>query len=106
MTGIEEVADVVTVFRGAFSVIFALALAEGFKQSVHDKAEKETDRVLYPEKVIGLLSFLLLILPFYQGTMRIYSHFYGDAKSLEPLISTTRTASIRGFGGSTPGPLT
>jgi hypothetical protein len=80
MTG--EAADVVTYFRGAFSLIFGLALAEGFKQTVHDKAAQATDPVLYNEKIFSLLGFLFLILPFYQGTMRFYGHFYGAANSL------------------------
>ena len=86
MTGIEGVADVVMFFRGAFSLIFALALAEGFKQTVHDKAEP-TDRVLYLEKIPSLLGFLFLILPFYQGTIRSYGLLYADAKSLSPHYS-------------------
>jgi dolichyl-phosphate-mannose--protein O-mannosyl transferase len=80
MTNIQEAADVVTYFRGAFSLVFALALAEGFKQTVHDKADQATVPVLYKEKIFSLLSFLFLILPFYQGTMQFYGHYYADQK--------------------------
>ena len=82
MNRASEVADVVTFYRSAFSVIFALALAEGFKQTVHDKANELTAPVLYRDKVPSLLAFLFLIIPFYQGTIRFYGHSYGDANTL------------------------
>lgn len=63
-------------------MIFALALAEGFKQTVHDKAADPKDPVLYRDKIIGLFSFLFLIIPFYQGTIRFYGHFYSDTGAL------------------------
>jgi hypothetical protein len=78
----SEVADVVTFYRSAFSVIFALALAEGLKQTVHDKANELTTPVLIRDKVPSLLGFLFLIIPFYQGTIRFYGHVYGDAGAL------------------------
>jgi hypothetical protein len=77
-----QIAEVVAFFRNAFSLIFALALAEAFKQFVIDRARTPMGPVIDWEKLIPLLAFVLLIFPFYQGTIRYFVFTYGDAKAL------------------------
>jgi len=77
----QQIIEVVAFFRNAFSLLFALALAEAFKQFVTDRPTA-TDPVVRWEKLITLLSFLLLIVPFYQGTVRYFVFTYGDPAAL------------------------
>src|SRR5262245_23645818 len=83
MSKSAQIAEVVAFFRGAFTVIFALALAEAFKQFLFDRARLATDRVIDWERLIPLLAFILLIFPFYQGNIRYLVVTYGDANALQ-----------------------
>jgi nucleoside 2-deoxyribosyltransferase len=80
--GIRATQDVVLFFQRAFTVVLALALAEAFKQFVADKAEKEADRVLHWNRLLALVSFLVLIFPFYQGMSRYFYMTYIGATAL------------------------
>ena len=71
-----QIAEVISFFRNAFSLVLALALAEALKQFVRDRAPADTN-VIEWDKLITLISFLLLIFPFYQGTIRYFSYTYG-----------------------------
>src|SRR5260370_24678481 len=77
-----QVAEVITFFRTAFSLIFALALAEAFKRFISDRAKQPTDPIIDWDRLLPLLSFVLLIFPFYQGTIRYFVFTYGDQKAL------------------------
>jgi hypothetical protein len=70
MVDTKDIIDVIVFFQRAFTVIFALALAEAFKQFIADKAEKEDERVIHWNRIWALISFLFLIFPFFQGTNR------------------------------------
>ena len=59
-----------------FAIVLALALSEGFKQVVSDKAPLPSDPFVYWERILGLISFLLLIVPFFQGMHRYYYTVY------------------------------
>lgn len=86
MDASAQILDVVAFFRNAFSLIFALALAEAFKQFVFDRA-KPTDAVIDWGRLVPLLAFVLLIFPFYQGTVRYFDFAYGDPNNLPPHYS-------------------
>src|SRR5260370_11061818 len=77
-----QVAEVITFFRTAFSLIFALALAEAFKRFISDRAKQPTDPIIDWDRLLPLLSFVLLIFPFYHGTIRYFVFTYGDQKAL------------------------
>lgn len=77
----KPVPEVVLFFRGAFTIVLALALAEAFKQFVSDKAD-ENEPVVYWQRVPALVSFLLLIIPFYQGMSRYFFVTYADLSKL------------------------
>ncbi len=59
-----------------FAIVLALALGEGFKQVVSDKAHLPSDPFVYWGRILGLISFLLLIVPFFQGMHRYYYTVY------------------------------
>jgi len=59
-----------------FAIVLALALGEGFKQVVSDKVQRPGDSFVYWERILGLISFLLLIVPFFQGMHRYYYTVY------------------------------
>jgi hypothetical protein len=82
-----QVAEVIAFFRTAFSLVLALALAEAFKQFVNDRANERKDTVVYWDRLVTLLSFLLLIFPFYQGTFRYFVFTYGDANAVPDYYS-------------------
>jgi nucleoside 2-deoxyribosyltransferase len=63
--------DVVTFFERVFGIVLALALAEAFKQSVAEGGHR-----LRWDSVPGLLSFLFLIFPFFQGMNRYFYFTY------------------------------
>jgi hypothetical protein len=60
----------------------ALALGESFKQFVAERAVKETDRAIHWDRLPSLLSFLLLIVPFYQGMSRYFYLTYGHVDKM------------------------
>jgi hypothetical protein len=74
----KAVPEVILFFRTTFSIILALALAEAFKQSVNDKAVEQQHSVIFWDRMPALLSFLLLIVPFYQGMNRYFFITYAD----------------------------
>jgi hypothetical protein len=81
MSKSAQVVEVVAFFRNAFSLIFALALAEAFKQFVFDRARQATDPVIDWERLIPLLAFVLLIFPFYQCTISIFRFYIRRCKN-------------------------
>jgi len=59
-----------------FTVVLALALGEALKQFVADKAENPKDRIIHWDRLVALLAFLLLLIPFYEGMARyLYAEF-------------------------------
>lgn len=81
----KDILDAIAFFKQAFTIILALALGEAFKQFVADRADKPEDRVLHWDRVLALFSFLLLIVPFYQGMSRYFFITYSDpAKFPQP----------------------
>lgn len=75
----------VDILKNIFTVVLALALGEAFKQFVTDMNSVKPDS---PEPAIrwdrlpGLLAFLFLLTPFYQGMGRYLSHTYVEAQTL------------------------
>lgn len=65
----KTILETFTIFP--FSIVLALALGEAFKQYVSDHGSMQWDRSL------ALITFLLLILPFYQGMNRYLLQTYG-----------------------------
>lgn len=69
----KTVLETFTIFP--FSIVLALALGEAFKQCV---SERENGAIQW-DRMLALLTFLLLILPFYQGMNRYLLQTYGGA---------------------------
>jgi hypothetical protein len=67
----KSVLETFTIFP--FSIVLALALGEAFKQFVSEKHEG----AIQWDRTLALLTFLLLILPFYQGMNRYLLQTYG-----------------------------
>jgi hypothetical protein len=67
----KTVLETFTIFP--FSIVLALALGEAFKQYVSEKH----DGAIQWDRTLALLTFLLLILPFYQGMNRYLLQTYG-----------------------------
>jgi hypothetical protein len=74
MNTARSILDLVTIFPWA--LVLALALGEAFKTVV------EEGKFIHWGRLYSLGSFLLLILPFYQGMNRYLLITYGDAASL------------------------
>ena len=74
MNTTRSILDLFTIFP--FSIVLALALVEAFKTVV------EEGKFIHWDRLYSLGSFLLLILPFYQGMNRYLLVTYGDAASL------------------------
>jgi hypothetical protein len=68
----RSILDAFTIFP--FAILLALALGEAFKLVV---SEKEGEEFIAWKKLYALISFLLLILPFYQGMNRYLLLTYG-----------------------------
>ncbi|BAL74867.1 hypothetical protein [Bradyrhizobium cosmicum] len=79
--------DAVSFFQRAFTVVLALALSEAFKQAIADKAGQPEDRIIYWERLPTLLSFLLLIFPFFHGMNRHIFRAYLDVKVIPDFYS-------------------
>jgi hypothetical protein len=78
--------SIIIFFKGAFTVVLALALSEAFKQFVTDRISAEgryqeprPDQaiILWP-RLPALLSFLFLIWPFFHGMNAYFSMTYLD----------------------------
>lgn len=70
--------DAIGFYKSAFTVVMGLALGESFKQFVAERAVSEDDRTIHWDRFPALLSFLFLILPFFQGMSRYLYVTYGD----------------------------
>jgi hypothetical protein len=73
-TTTRSILDAFTIFP--FAIVLAMALGEAFKTAVTEK-----DFIDW-KKLPALISFLLLILPFYQGMNRYLLHLYGPLTQL------------------------
>lgn len=67
----KSVLETFTIFP--FSIVLALALGEAFKQYVSERH----DGAIQWDRTFALLTFLLLILPFYQGMNKYLLQTYG-----------------------------
>ena len=74
MNATRSILDLVTIFPWA--IVLALALVEAFKTVV------EEGKFIHWNGLYSLCSFLLLILPFYQGMNRYLLVTYGDVAAL------------------------
>jgi hypothetical protein len=68
----RSILDAFTIFP--FAIVLALALGEAFKLVVHE----DGPQFIAWQKLYALASFLLLILPFYQGMNRYLLITYGE----------------------------
>ena len=69
----KTILETYTIFP--FSIVLALALGEAFKQTVSEKL----DGAIQWDRIPALLTFLLLVLPFYQGMNRYLLQTYGTS---------------------------
>jgi hypothetical protein len=83
-------------FRQAFVIVFALALTEALKQFVNDKQSDDTkpNKHIQWDRLPALLSFLFLIVPFFQGTVR---YFYSVYESQKPFANYAEYLAFDGI---------
>lgn len=62
--------------KGIYTIVLALAIGEAFKQFVVDRGQRAEERHVQWDRFPGLLSFLLLIVPFYHGIVRYFFEAY------------------------------
>jgi hypothetical protein len=77
----EQIRQVIDILRQTFTVVLALALGEAFKQVVADVPAVSADPAEKPirwDRFAGLVAFLLLLTPFYQGMARYLFHTYSE----------------------------
>jgi hypothetical protein len=67
----KTVLETYTIFP--FSIVLALAMGEAFKQYISDRHDGDVQW----KSTFALLTFLLLVLPFYQGMNRYLLQTYG-----------------------------
>jgi hypothetical protein len=84
-----SVQDVIHFFSNVFTVVMALALTESFKQFIADRATEPEHRVVHWERLYALVSFLVLLFPFFQGMNRYFSVTYGDLSHLPQPYSSS-----------------
>jgi hypothetical protein len=70
-----NIVHTVNFFQGAFTIILAMALGEALRQFVSEHDE----RALHWDLLPGLLSFLLIFFPFFQGMSQYLYLTYLDA---------------------------
>ena len=81
MAASGDLADAVGFFRGAFTIVMGLALGEAFKQFVAERVG-EDQRSIHWDRFPSLISFLFLIVPFYQGMSRYLFSTYHDPTTM------------------------
>jgi len=64
--------------KALYTIILALAIGEAFKQFVVDRGQKPEERHVQWDRLPALLSFLLLVVPFYHGILRYFFDAYGQ----------------------------
>ncbi len=79
----DAVKDLIEFFRKTIAIVLALAFGEAFKQFVADK-EEPAKRIIHYNRLPALLSFLALLLPFFQGINSYLFETYRNAESLFP----------------------
>ena len=65
-------------YQRVFTVVLTLALGESFKQFIYDKQEKSADTTIHWHRLPSLVTFVLLIVPFFQGMSLYLSAVYGS----------------------------
>jgi ABC-type antimicrobial peptide transport system permease subunit len=74
----REIIQTIDFFRGVIAIVMALALGESFKQFVSESVQKPEHQTIHWNRLPALVSFLFLIVPFYQGMIRYFVITYGD----------------------------
>jgi hypothetical protein len=72
----KAIVSTVSSLQTIFTIVLALSLGEAFKQFVADKAEKPEDRHIHWNRLTALVSFLLLLIPFYHGMGQYFYSTY------------------------------
>jgi hypothetical protein len=67
-----------------FAIVLALAIGEAFKQFISDKAEKPEDRYIHFDRIWGLITFVVLVVPFFHGMVRYFFETYQEAARPKP----------------------
>ncbi|HEX4084402.1 MAG TPA: hypothetical protein VHY22_05810 [Chthoniobacteraceae bacterium] len=88
---VDSMNEVVENFRSIYAIISAIAIAEAFNQAVKER-EPEAERhastlrswfdCIHPTRIVSLVVFLMLAVPFFQGNQR-----YLYLQYLQPLYS-------------------
>lgn len=75
----KDIINTAGFFQTVFTIVLALSIGEALKQFIADKAEKPEDRAIHWDRLPALLSFLLLVLPFFHGMSRYFFIVYINA---------------------------
>jgi hypothetical protein len=95
---VDSMTQIVGNFQSIYTIVSALAIAEGFNQAI--RADKPTEEkpattlvnwfdCIHPSRFMSLLVFLMLAVPFYQGNQK-----YLYLQYIEPLHSPHPPKSI------------
>jgi hypothetical protein len=79
-----DVKSAVESLQRIYAIVLALAIAESFKQFIADDALKPEDRYIHKDRIPALISFMLLVVPFYHGMSRYLFDVYIQPQRLAP----------------------
>jgi len=79
----RDIADIVDFVKKAFTIILALAFGEALKQFVADRSDAGNRHISW-NRAPALLTFLLLLFPFFQGMYRYLFEVYQDQAVIPP----------------------
>ncbi len=69
----ECIINTISDLQRIYTIVLALAIGEAFKQFIPDAHRPIEERKLHWDQLLALVSFLLLVLPFFQG---MSGHFF------------------------------
>lgn len=72
----DAIVNAVQNLQRIFSIVLALSVAESFKQCITDRSSDSTKTAIQWDRLIALVAFLALIIPFFQGMGRYFFDTY------------------------------
>ena len=64
------VSSAISSLQAIYTIVLALSVGEAFKQIIPDAHRKPEEQKLNWDQLLGLISFLVLVFPFFQGMSR------------------------------------
>lgn len=83
-TSQDAIRSTVESLQQIYTIVFALAIAEAFRQFVADRADPTEDRTIHWDRLFALISLLVLVVPFYQGMTQYLFDVYIEVSERSP----------------------